>query len=285
MKQFKELYKRTLDNGLLVESRAGNAITTFADSLKFDLSEGFPAVTSKKLAWQTCVGELLWFLSGSTDLRELRHYTFNDSMCEKWTIWDDDFKRWNKGVVFPFDQLGGHLYGHQWRNYEGCVDQITGLIEALKTNPNSRRHIVMAWNPRTVKYDLAALPPCHMGFEVVVLGGKLNMKVFMRSNDLFLGCPMNCASYALLAHLLAAWTGYDVGELILDITNPHIYENHIEQVEKYINNKEHSLPELILPEKAKLGLKETLKLTALDFKDALKGYINEGQIKAPLSVG
>lgn len=286
MKQLKDLYMKVLEEGELVSSRSGDVINLVDARLEFDLSKGFPVTTSKKLAWQATVGELLWFLSGSTDLRELKHYTFNDSMTDKWTIWTDDFARYNNNLEYPFNMYGGDIYGQQYRNYNGeGIDQVESLITNIKNNPTSRRLIVCAWNPVAVELEKGCLPPCHYLYQVVIFKGKLHLKVHLRSNDLFLGLPVNIASYALLTHLLAEWTGYPVGKLIMNITNPHIYLNHTEQVEEYINNKEHALPELVLPERAKISLDETLKLTAKDFKDSLVNYQNEGPIKAPLSVG
>ncbi len=283
MEQLKELYTRVVLFGEERDTRTGPVKSLWKDSLRFDLREGFPAVTSKKLPWLTCVGELLWFLSGTETIGDLKFYTFGDRDADKWTIWTDDAKRWNgnnSGYV-------GQLYPVQWRDFNlSGFDQISNLIKNLKENPKNRDHIVMAWNPSAIDKDLMCLKPCHLGFQCYVTNdGHLNLHWWQRSVDCFLGLPMNIASYALLTHLLAAWTGLKPGLLTTDLGDVHIYENHFKQVGEYINNREHPLPRLRLPELAAQNLEGALHCTALDFKKSLCGYWHEGAIKAPLSVG
>lgn len=306
MIELKRLYTDVLLNGEQRETRTGNVRSVWDRKVKFDLREGFPATTSKKLGWQSVVGELLWFLSGSTSLRDLKKYTFNDPDSEKWTIWTDDAKRWANTAYAPGSRESiieegyvGNLYPHQWRNYgyeqklgehefhthEG-VDQIQNLITRLQNEPQRRDHIVTAWNPYDIQKNLMALKSCHVMFQCYVdRNNNLHLKWTQRSCDLFLGLSFNIASYALLTHLIADWCGLGVGTLTGDLGDVHIYENHIDAVNEYIENPRHILPQLVLPEQCKQGLEETLEMTALDFKDALVGYKHEGIIKAPLSVG
>lgn len=292
MLSYKKLIKDVKENGEKRITRSGETISTFGRMLKFDMADGFPAVTSKKLAWQSVVGELLWFLSGKTDLPSLRIFTFGSDEGQR-TIWTDDYKRWEAEIVKEYGLNGirgreehlGMLYGYQWRNFGGYVDQIQKLIDSLKNSPESRYHLVMAWDASIVEDASAALPPCHIGFQCyVTAGGKLNLHWHQRSWDLFLGAPFNIASYALLLHLLAKWTGYEPGTLSVFSGDTHIYTSHMDAVEEYLNNIEHELPELVLPEGTET-LESTLKLTALDFRGALSGYGHGGAIKAPLSVG
>ena len=287
MKNLKALYEEVYRNGELRKTRTGNVISIWDARLQFNLQDGFPAVTSKKLAWQTCVGELLWFLSGSQWVEDLKHYTFADRHTDKWTIWTDDAKRWNESIGEECDQgYVGALYPVQWRDYNYAgVDQIGNLIYNLIHHPNSRDHIVMAWNPEAIAENQMALKPCHLGFQCYVDElGFLHMKWWQRSVDCFLGLPINIASYALLLSLLAKWTGLEPGTLTADLGDVHIYENHKDQVYQYLCNEEHTLPDLVLPDGTET-LDQTLKLTAKDFKNSLTGYVHEGMIKAPLSVG
>lgn len=298
MDNLKRLYKSILEYGEKRETRSGTTLSLWDEKLSWDLSEGFPATTSKKLAHKAVVGELLWFLSGSTDLKSLRHYTFGKDEGQR-TIWTDDAERWWKEKISQYPDLSsamrkltveseplGNLYGKQWRgNTYEKPDQIANLIKQLKENPNRRDHIVMAWNPSDIEFNSMALKPCHLGFQCYVSKGKLNLKWWQRSWDVFLGGPFNIASYALLLHLLSEWTGYEPGILTVDVGDAHIYANHVDAVKQYIGNYEHPLPTLVLPEKAKESLESCLALTALDFGDVLVNYKHEGVIKAPLSVG
>jgi thymidylate synthase len=289
--KLKDMYLHIIEEGESKSTRTGNVISVWDKRLEFDLSKEFPAVTNKKFAMNSCFGELLYFLSGSTSLEVLKHYTFNDQDSGKWTIWTNDAERWGgKGNI-----VLGNLYPHQWRSYGSDynlhtptkpVDQIKNLIDRLKSEPDRRDHIVMAWNPYEIENDLMALKPCHLGFQCYVNQetGKLNLKFWQRSVDSFLGLPFNIASYALLTHLLAKWTGYEVGTLSCDLGDVHVYENHMDAIFEFINNETHVGPTIQLP-KGTDTLESTLELTALDFKGCLKNYTHSGVIKAPLSVG
>lgn len=276
----KDLYRDILKNGDSRETRTGNVKSVWDRKLVFDLSEEFPAVTSKKLAWQSTVGELLWFLSGSTHLPTLKMYTFGEHDTDKWTIWTDDAERW----LGEGNTDLGNLYGYQWRSFGGDVDQIYSLLWRLHNEPDRRDHIVMAWNPFDIENDKMALKPCHLGFQCYVSDGKLNLKWWQRSVDSFLGLPMNIASYALLTHLLAKWTGLKVGTLSCDLGDVHLYDNHRNAVDTFLINPKFKPCQLELPDGTK-SIDSTLELTALDFKSSLVGYESMGVVKAPLSVG
>lgn len=283
MYSYKILLRDVINGGERRETRSGVTISEFGKTLQFDLSKGFPAVTSKRLAWKAVVGELLWFLSGKTDLGSLRVYTFGEDKGQH-TIWTDDYTRWSAANGSDGESLG-KLYGHQWRKWGGSVDQISNLIHNIKNSPTSRYHVVMAWDASVVDSGSAALPPCHMGFQCYVSGdGTLNLHWHQRSWDLFLGAPFNIASYALLLHLLAKWTGLKPGMLSVWAGDVHVYENHMNAVVTYLTRREHPLPILILPDGTE-SLESTLRLTALDFANSLNYYRHEGTINAPLSVG
>jgi thymidylate synthase len=282
--QLKALYQDIIENGVPKDTRTGQVLSVWDRSLSFDLSREFPAVTSKRLAWNPVVGELLWFLAGSYWLRELKHYTFGDAKSDKWTIWTDDTARWGS------EDFVGHLYGHQWRNSGGTidgrggVDQIANLLHMIKTDPHRRDLIVMAWNPYDIANNEMALKPCHLGFQCYVDGDLLNLKWEQRSVDSFLGLPFNIASYALLTHLLAQWTGLKPGIVSCSLGDTHLYNDHLGAVDTYINNPMYTGTNLILP----LGthtLDDTLELTANHFGTSLANYQSAGVIKAPLSVG
>lgn len=282
MRQIKCLMREILQEGELRETRTGNVYSVWNKTLKFDLQEGFPAATAKKLPFQTVVGELLWFLSGSRHIRDLKHYTFGDVNSERWTIWTDDAARWNAEVQNGDEEYVGNLYPVQWRNYNNSgIDQISNLIEGLRNHPNERNHVVMAWNPQANAENSLALKACHMGFQCYVQGGKLNLHWFQRSADSFLGIPFNTSSYALLTHVLAKVVGLKVGTLSATLLDAHIYENHKEPVDQYLHNKAHPLPTLVMPELREID--DVLQLTAKDF--TLANYKHSGVIKAPLSVG
>lgn len=286
MKQLKDLYLDVLTNGKSRLTRTGETLSVWDRKLEFDLEQGFPAVTSKTLQWNAVVGELLWFLSGSCYLEDLQWATYG-SFDDKWTIWSDDAERWNNKHGRVDMGFVGRLYGYQWRNLNNgfmAIDQISNLIDKINTTPNERDLIVMAWNPAHIAADEMCLKPCHLGFQCYVDDGKLNLKWWQRSVDSFLGLPFNIASYALLTHLLANWTGLKVGKLSCDLGDVHIYMNHLQAVNEYLSNPEYSLPKLVLPEQA-ICLNSTLALTALNFKNSLQGYQSAGKISAPLSVG
>ena len=283
-RQLKALYQDIIENGVPKNTRTGDVLSVWDRHLSFDLSQEFPAVTSKKLAWAPVVGELLWFLSGSYWLHELKHFTFGDPDSDKWTIWTDDTKRWGS------DDFVGHLYGHQWRNFggtidgEGGVDQINQLLSNIIIDPNKRDLIVMAWNPYDIYNNEMALKPCHLGFQCYIDGNQLNLKWEQRSVDSFLGLPFNIASYALLTHLLASWLNLKPGILSCSLGDTHLYQNHMNAVDEYCSNPEYKGPRLALPIGTR-NLNQTLELTAQNFDQSLTGYQYAGVVKAPLSVG
>lgn len=294
--QYLDLLKDVLDNGKLVDDRTNTGcIRVFSRSMRFDLSEGIPLLTTKKIRWENVVGELLWMLSGKTDLPSLREYQCKPEGSK--TIWSDDFgKYWGRlekaqpssGSICLDRMLeeGGCIYGTNLRSYCNSVDQLKVLIENIKLtkeNPNysmGRRLKCEFWNP-TVHLDSesmnAALPACHNGFQCMVDGDKLNLKFNMRSNDLFLGCPYNVFFYGVLTHVLAKLTGMQVGELVYDGTDCHIYRNHVGQVKEQLTRVPKGFPELVLP--AFDTLEELLGLTATDFK--VVGYEPDAFIAAP----
>lgn len=296
MNNLKELYLDILTNGASRQTRTGETFSVWDRKLEFDLREGFPAVTSKKLQWNAVVGELLWFLSGSSCIEDLIQYTYGSKDdLNKWTIWSDDTEKWEVRKGYHPDGFVGNLYPTQWRGVtKSCErdyndpyykpDQITTLVNKLINSPEERDLIVMAWNAKDIDLDTMALKPCHLGFQCYVEGGELSLKWWQRSVDSFLGLPFNIASYALLTHLLANWTGLKVGKLSCDLGDTHIYMNHFDAVNKYLNNPVQYKPELILPAGTET-LESTLKLTALDFRNSLINYNHCGSIPAQLSTG
>ena len=241
--------------------------------MRFDLNEGFPMVTTKKLHLKSIIHELLWFLKGDTNIKYLQ-----ENGVKIWDAWADE-----NGDLGP-------VYGHQWRNWnsEG-IDQISDVINELKTNPNSRRMLVSAWNPsvlpdlsvsfaKNVANNKAALPPCHAFFQFYVADGKLSCQLYQRSADIFLGVPFNIASYALLTMMIAQVCNLELGEYVHTFGDAHIYNNHFEQLELQLSRKPKSLPKMILnPE-----LKNILDFTYDDF--TLEGYEPHDAIKGSVAV-
>lgn len=267
MKQYHDLLKHILQNGEERDDRTGTGtISVFGHSLRFNLGEGFPAITTKKLAWKACVGELLWFIEGSTDerrLAELTHGTREGVV----TIWTPNALApyWKHKAEFEGDL--GRVYGVQWRHWNKYterkdmgpahlggtrlavdrteVDQLKSLIDGLKNEPYGRRHIITAWNPGEL--DKMALPPCHMMAQFYVTRDKkLSCQMYQRSVDTFLGLPFNIASYALFTHMIAQVCGLNVGELVMCLGDTHIYKDHIEQVKEQLSREEFDLPTLEL---------------------------------------
>jgi thymidylate synthase len=299
MKQYHDLLRHILDNGEIRDDRTGvGTISVFGHNLRFDLSEGFPAITTKKLAWKACVGELLWFIEGSGDERRLAEITHGtrDSIV---TIWTPNAlaSYWKNKAEFEGDL--GRVYGVQWRHWskyierknygeahiEGKrfavdkieVDQLKNLIDGLKNDPYGRRHIITAWNPGEL--DLMALPPCHMMAQFYVTKDKkLSCQMYQRSVDTFLGLPFNIASYALLTHMIAQVCKLGVGEMIMCLGDTHIYKDHIEQVKEQLSREEFDLPTLQLNPL----IDDIEKFTINDIK--LEGYQCHGPIKATMAV-
>jgi len=242
MKQYHDLIKHVVDNGTQKHDRTGTGTkSVFGHQMRFDLSEGFPMVTTKKLHLKSIVYELLWFLNGDTNIGYLQ-----ENGVRIWNEWADE-----KGDLGP-------VYGHQWRNWNSEeVDQISDIINTLKTNPDSRRMLVSAWNPsvmpdssktfsENVANGKAALPPCHAFFQFYVAEGKLSCQLYQRSADIFLGVPFNIASYALFTMMMAQVCGYQVGDFIHTFGDAHIYNNHMEQIELQLSREPRALPKMIL---------------------------------------
>ncbi len=242
MKQYHHLIKHVIDNGTQKHDRTGTGTkSVFGHQMRFDLSEGFPMVTTKKLHLKSIVYELLWFLNGDTNIGYLQ-----ENGVRIWNEWADE-----KGDLGP-------VYGHQWRNWNSEeVDQISDIIHTLKTNPDSRRMLVSAWNPsvmpdssktfsENVANGKAALPPCHAFFQFYVADGKLSCQLYQRSADIFLGVPFNIASYALFTMMMAQVCGYQVGDFIHTFGDAHIYNNHMQQIELQLSREPRPLPKMKL---------------------------------------
>ncbi len=276
MKQYHDLLEDILNNGEVKDDRTGvGTISVFGRQLRFNLSEGFPAVTTKKLAWKSVVSELLWFIEGTGDERRLAEILHGSRDTERSTIWTGNAQAAYWIPKARYDGDLGRVYGVQWRDWRG-VDQLSNLIEGIKTDPNGRRHIITAWN--VDELDKMALPPCHVLAQFYVSNGKLSCHMYQRSVDVFLGLPFNIASYALLTHLIAQVCDLKVGELIISTGDTHIYSNHIEQVKEQLSREEYPLPMLFLnPE-----IKNIDKFAMDDI--LLFDYQSHGTIKADMAV-
>jgi thymidylate synthase len=276
MKQYHDLLEDILNNGEIKDDRTGvGTISVFGRQLRFDLTVGFPAVTTKKLAWKSVVSELLWFIEGSGDERRLAEILHGSRDSERSTIWTGNAQAayWTPRAKYDGDL--GRVYGVQWRDWRG-VDQLASLIEGIKTDPNGRRHIITAWN--VDELDKMALPPCHVLAQFYVSNGKLSCHMYQRSVDVFLGLPFNIASYALLTHMIAQVCDLKVGELIISTGDTHIYSNHIAQVKEQLSREEYPLPLLFLnPE-----IKNIDKFSMDDI--LLFDYQSHGTIKADMAV-
>ena len=277
LKQYLEALEYILANGKDRGDRTGVGTRgVFGYQMRFDLRNEFPAVTTKKLAWKSVVGELLWFLEGSTSEPRLAEITHGDKT--KNTIWTANFNEQGVALGYTDGELGP-VYGSQWRNFNGDgVDQIASVIEQLKNNPDSRRIIVSAWNPS--KLDKMALPPCHAFAQFKVINGKLSCQLYQRSADMFLGVPFNIASYSLLTHMLAQICDLEVGEFIWTGGDCHIYNNHMDQVKEQLERSPRNGPILEMPEFT--TLEELLQTKTGDYR--LVGYDPMPSIKAPMAV-
>lgn len=275
-----DLLQHVMTNGTEKGDRTGTGtLSHFGAQLRFDLADGFPILTTKKVHFKSIVYELFWFLSGSTHVDYLQQN--NVRIWNEWAT-ADQTARFNR----PAGDLGP-IYGHQWRNYGATkredgsydndgVDQITEVIEQIKTNPNSRRLIVSGWNPKEA--DQVALPPCHTLFQFFVADNKLSCQLYQRSADLFLGVPFNIASYALLTHMVAQVCGLEVGEFVWTGGDCHIYQNHREQVELQLTRSLYELPTLTLNPDIK-------DIFAFTFDDiSVEGYESHPAIKAKVAV-
>jgi thymidylate synthase len=276
MKQYHDLLEDILNNGEVKDDRTGvGTISVFGRQLRFDLSKGFPAITTKKLAWKSVKSELLWFIEGTGDERRLAEILHGSRDSTNSTIWTGNAQATYWLPKAKYDGDLGRVYGVQWRDWRG-VDQLTKLIEGIKTDPNGRRHIITAWN--VDELDQMALPPCHVLAQFYVSNGKLSCHMYQRSVDVFLGLPFNIASYALLTHMIAQACDLKVGELIISTGDTHIYSNHIEQVKEQLSREEYPLPALFLnPE-----IKDIDKFAMDDI--LLFDYQSHGTIKADMAV-
>ncbi len=305
MKQYHDLLEDILTNGEIRDDRTGvGTISVFGRSIRFDLRRGFPAITTKKLAWKSCVGELLWFIEGSSDERRLAQIT-HGTKDGTVTIWTPNAQAgyWKHKAKFDGDL--GRVYGVQWRHWRSVkkreqdgsfkdsfgssyrrigndveikeVDQLRQLIDGIKNDPNSRRHILSAWN--VGELDQMALPPCHVMSQFYVNKNKeLSCHMYQRSVDVFLGLPFNIASYALLTHMIAQVCDLKVGELVISTGDTHIYKDHVEQVKEQLTRQEYPLPTLMLTH----GIKDITHFTMNDIY--LDNYQSHGPIKANMAV-
>jgi len=267
----------------------------FGYQMRFDLTKGFPAVTTKRLAWKSVVGELLWFLEGSTDERRLAEITYGKDrsvLTDKRTIWTDNADNQGKELGYCNSLVRkelGPVYGHQWRSFgkigeyfpgiHESVDQIKWLINEIKTNPDSRRLILSAWNPNQI--NKMALPPCHTLAQFYVSNGKLSCQMYQRSADLFLGVPFNIASYALLTHIIAKITDLEVQDFVLTVGDAHIYNTHYDAVNEQLQRTPQELPTLNIV-KDFSSLEEALDLVVSDFQ--LDNYNPLSVIKAKMAI-
>ncbi len=264
MQQYLDLMRRILDEGAEKTDRTGTGTkSVFGHQMRFDLSESFPLLTTKKLHLRSIIHELLWFLTGDTNVQYLHE--------NKVTIWDE----WA-------DEQGnlGPVYGHQWRKWESAdgriIDQVTQVIEQIKTNPDSRRLIVSAWNVGDI--DKMALPPCHLLFQFYVADGKLSCQLYQRSADVFLGVPFNIASYSLLCMMMAQVCGLKPGEFVHTLGDAHLYSNHLEQTELQLSREPKALPRMLINP-------EVDNLFDFKFEDfELVDYDPHPHIKAPVAV-
>lgn len=299
MKQYHGLLEDILQNGEVKEDRTGvGTISVFARQLRFNLVEGFPAITTKKLAWKSVVSELLWFIEGTGDERRLAEILYNTRSEDKTTIWTGNATADYWTPKAKYDRDLGRVYGVQWRHWNKYneqmtfgkahlggdrvaadkteVDQLANLIDGIKNDPNGRRHILTAWN--VAELDQMALPPCHVLAQFYVNNGKLSCHMYQRSVDVFLGLPFNIASYALLTHMIAQVCDLDVGELIISTGDTHIYTNHVEQVKEQLSREEYPLPTL----KLNTDIKDIDNFTMDDI--VLIDYQSHGTIKAEMAV-
>ncbi|MDA9174111.1 thymidylate synthase [Gammaproteobacteria bacterium] len=287
MKAYIDLLKHILENGDRKEDRTNTGtISSFGHQLSFDLSKGFPAVTTKSLAWKGVVSELLWFLEGSSDERRLAEIRFNKNREELTdlskfsTIWTDNADNQGKNLGYVNTLMKkelGPVYGVQWRDWDGR-DQINELLEGLKNNPDSRRHILSAWN--VGKIDKMALPPCHVMSQFYINDGTISCHMYQRSADMFLGVPFNIASYALLLSIFGEILNLKPNKFVHSFGDAHIYLNSIDQVKEQISREPLELPALVLPTINSLNDLKSFSID--DFK--LENYQHHPAIKAKMAI-
>ncbi|WP_239724421.1 thymidylate synthase [Mammaliicoccus sp. R-M62] len=310
---YHDLCRKVLNEGENKDDRTGTGtISIFGHQMRFDLSEGFPLLTTKKVSFKLIATELLWFIKGDTNIRYLLQYKnniWNEWAFKKWiesdeytgpdmtdfgrrSLVNDEFNEQYKEQLAIFKdkilnddefmrKYGdlGNVYGKQWRDWKDqngqSFDQLQTLIDNIKNNPNSRRHIISAWNPTEI--DTMALPPCHTLFQFYVKDGKLSCQLFQRSADIFLGVPFNIASYSLLTHLIAKECNLEVGEFVHTFGDAHIYKNHIDAVEEQLSRSSYNPP--------KLNINTEKSLFDIDYEDLeIQDYQSHPSIKAPIAV-
>lgn len=264
MRQYLDLLDHVIKNGTEKKDRTGTGtISVFGYQMRFNLEEGFPLLTTKKLHLKSIIHELLWFIAGDTNI----HY-LNNNGVKIWDAWADK------------DGNLGPIYGYQWRSWPAAggrkIDQLSGVIDSIKNSPDSRRHIVSAWN--VGELDKMALPPCHIMFQFYVADGKLSCQLYQRSADIFLGVPFNIASYALLTLMIARVTGLQPGDFVHTLGDAHIYLNHIEQVKLQLSRDPYPSPKMIINP----DVNDILKFSFDDF--TLAGYVSHPHIKGDISV-
>ncbi len=281
MKQYNDALKYILRNGVDSLDRTGvGRKRCLGLQMRFDLSKGFPAVTTKRLAWRAVLTELLWFIEGSGDEKRLREILHGQRDSAKGTIWTENANApyWKDKAQFEGDL--GRIYGVQWRSWKTpdgkSLDQLQKLIEGIKKDPFGTRHILTAWNPAEI--EQMALPPCHTFSQFFVIDNKLSCQMYQRSADFFLGVPFNIASYAILTHMIAQICGLGVGEFIHTFGDAHIYLNHLEAVEQQLKNKPYKLPTLIMNK----DVQNIDDFKESDFK--LNNYKCHESIKAPMAI-
>jgi len=303
MKVYIDALKTVLTNGTRRSDRTGTGtIGVFGMQQRYNLAEGFPAITTKKLAWKSVVSELLWFIEGSGDEKRLREILHGSTESSKKTIWTDNATApyWKPKAQYEGDL--GRVYGVQWRHWRTSkvvkggsfkdsfgssyyseagvnieeIDQLKLLIDGIKADPYGRRHILTAWNPGEL--EAMALPPCHCFAQFYVADGKLSCQMYQRSCDMFLGVPFNIASYSLLTHMIAQVCGLEVGEFVHVLGDAHIYTNHVEQVNEQLAREPLPLPQLWLNP----DITDITKFTMDDIR--LDGYVSHGPISAPMAV-
>lgn len=270
MQNYLELLSKILDRGVDSSDRTGvGTRSLFGEQLRFDLKQGFPAVTTKKLAWKSMVSELLWFIEGTGDERRLAEIQHGTRRPEKTTIWTANANAdyWKPKARYEGDL--GRVYGVQWRNWRKVdgwktVDQLKNLIDGLTNDPTGRRHIISAWNPGEL--DQMALPPCHMMAQFYIRNNKLSCQMYQRSCDAFLGLPFNIASYALLTHLVARTIGAEVNELVITLGDVHIYNNHFDAVATQLARIPKALPTLNITQDVNIWNAKLEDCTLIDYQ-------------------
>lgn len=264
MQQYLDLLRRVRTDGIMRGDRTGTGTqSVFGHQMRFDLSQGFPCLTTKKLHLKSIIHELLWFLTGDTNIKYLK-----DHGVSIWDEWADE-----NGELGP-------VYGHQWRSWPapdgGTIDQIANILKSIRDNPNSRRHIVSAWNVAEV--DHMALPPCHCLFQFYVADGRLSCQLYQRSCDIFLGVPFNIASYALLTMMVAQVSGLKPGDFVHTLGDAHLYVNHLDQADEQLTRDPRPLPTMWINP----AVTDLFAFTFEDFE--LRGYDPHPHIKAPIAV-